>query len=87
MHNDADEGANPVQLADLFTSEDIVDRVVSSVTDNDVYMTIMYVRDLDKKGAADMINSGRASTFLFLFRPSWSMSPTLRPHTQTRSRA
>jgi len=48
MHNDADEGANPVQLADLFTSEDIVDRVVSSVTDNDVYMTIMYVRDLLK---------------------------------------
>ncbi|GAA5937096.1 hypothetical protein JCM3775_001953 [Rhodotorula graminis] len=70
MHADANEGTDPVQLADLFTSEDIVDRVVSSVTDNDVYMTIMYVRDLDKKGARDMINSGLASMILFLFRPS-----------------
>lgn len=65
MHTDEVEGGEDLQLADLFTSEDIVDRIVSSVTDNDVYMTLMYARELEKKrGARDMINSGRASFLL-----------------------
>ncbi|BGP41097.1 hypothetical protein JCM10449v2_005066 [Rhodotorula kratochvilovae] len=62
MHTDALQSGNGMQVADLFTSEDIVDRIVDSVNDNDVYLAIMYIRDLEKRGALDMINQGHSKT-------------------------
>ncbi|GAA6056452.1 hypothetical protein JCM3770_007475 [Rhodotorula araucariae] len=63
MLPDAADGRNEgLQMADLFTGEDIVDRIVDSINDNDVYLTIMYIRDLEKRDFQGMINSGHSGT-------------------------
>ena len=52
---------------DLFTKQDLVDRLVQSVTDDDLYQVVFWIKSLQEKGWSENINDGRAFKLL-LFR-------------------
>lgn len=53
---------------DLFTEQDLVDRLVQSVTDDDLYQVVFWIKRLQEKGWSENINDGRA--FKLLLFPS-----------------
>ncbi|GJN91421.1 hypothetical protein Rhopal_004442-T1 [Rhodotorula paludigena] len=60
MLTDADDTAT--DLRDLLTAEDILDRIVTSITDSDVCFTLVYLKELDNKGEPGLINQGHSQS-------------------------
>jgi predicted transcriptional regulator len=44
---------------DLFTEQDLVDRLVQAVTDDDLYQVLFWIKRLEEKGWIENINDGR----------------------------
>ena len=44
---------------DLFTEQDLVDRLVQAVTDEDLYQVVFWIKRLEEKGWLENINDGR----------------------------
>ncbi|GAA6020453.1 hypothetical protein JCM11491_000252 [Sporobolomyces phaffii] len=47
---------------DLFTEQDLVDRLVQAVTDDDLYQVVFWVKRLDDKGWIENINDGHSAS-------------------------
>lgn len=49
---------------DLFTEQDLVDRLVQAVTDEDLYQVVFWIKRLEEKSWLENINDGRKSLSL-----------------------
>ncbi|GAA5970734.1 hypothetical protein JCM3765_004695, partial [Sporobolomyces pararoseus] len=47
---------------DLFTEQDLVDRLVQSVTDDDLYQVVFWIKRLQEKGWIENINDGHSAS-------------------------
>ncbi|GAA5914185.1 uncharacterized protein JCM6883_000766 [Sporobolomyces salmoneus] len=47
---------------DLFTEQDLVDRLVQAVTDDDLYQVVFWVKRLEEKGWIENINDGHSAS-------------------------